>query len=110
MPCSSLAETGTQIVVPPQSSGVRPCSKSSCLILSGFAVGLSILFIATIIGTPAAFEWLIASIVCGITPSSAATTKIEISVISAPLALIEVKASWPGVSKNVIFFPSIFTV
>lgn len=26
---------------------------------------------------PAAFAWLIASIVCGITPSSAATTKIE---------------------------------
>src|SRR5690625_2858711 len=42
--------------------------------LSGFASSKSILLTATIIGTPASFAWLIASTVCGITPSSAATT------------------------------------
>ena len=41
---------------------------------------LSILLTAAIISTPAALAWLIASIVCGITPSSAATTRIAISV------------------------------
>jgi hypothetical protein len=43
-------------------------------------VGLSILLIATIIGTLAALACLIASIVCGITPSSAATTSTTMSV------------------------------
>ena len=50
--------------------------------------------------------WLIASIVCGITPSSAATTKIVISVTCAPRARIVVNAACPGVSKKVIFLPS----
>ena len=67
------------------------------------ALSLSILLIATMISIPAAFAWLIASIVCGITPSSAATTKIAISVDWAPLIRIDVNASCPGVSKNVIF-------
>ena len=70
-----------------------------------FAPGLSILLIATIIGTLAALQWFIASLVCGIIPSSAATTNITISVTWAPLALIAVNASCPGVSKNVIFSP-----
>ncbi len=46
------------------------CEPSAAL-----AVGLSILLIATMIGTPAALAWLIDSIVCGITLSSAATTE-----------------------------------
>ncbi len=66
------------------------------------ASGLSILFIATTIGTPAAFAWWIASFVCGITPSSAATTRITMSVALAPRARIAVKAAWPGVSRKVI--------
>ena len=57
---------------------------------------------ATIIGTPAALACSIASSVCGITPSSADTTNITISVTCAPLALIAEKAACPGVSKNVI--------
>jgi hypothetical protein len=65
--------------------------------------GLSILLIATIIGTPAALVWLIASIVCGIRPSSAATTSTTMSVTLAPRARISVNASWPGVSRKVIF-------
>ena len=80
---------------------------SSFLTLSGSAPGLSILLMATIIGTPAALAWSIASTVWGITPSSAATTKTTISVTPAPLALIWVKASCPGVSINVIFWPLI---
>jgi hypothetical protein len=68
--------------------------------LVGIGAGLSILLIATIIGTPAALAWLIASTVWGITESSAATTSITISVTCAPRARIEVKAAWPGVSRK----------
>jgi len=46
--------------------------------------------------------WCIASVVCGMTPSSAATTRITISVTLAPRARIMVNASWPGVSMNVM--------
>ena len=53
---------------------------------------------ATIIGTPAAFVWLMASCVWGITPSSAATTSTTTSVTCAPRRRISVNASWPGVS------------
>ncbi len=42
-----------------------------------------------------------ASIVCGMTPSSAATTSTTMSVIWLPRARIAVKASWPGVSRKV---------
>jgi hypothetical protein len=49
------AETGTTIVVPPQSSGCNHCSASCHFMRSTFAPGLSILFIATIIGTQASF-------------------------------------------------------
>ena len=40
--------------------------------------------------------------VCGMTPSSAATTRIAISVTCAPRARMEVNAAWPGVSRKVI--------
>ena len=88
-----LAEISTQTVSPPHSSGTRSYSTSICLTLSGLAPSLSILLIATTIVTPAAFAWLIASIVCGIIPSSAATTSIATSVTCAPLARIVVNAS-----------------
>src|SRR5262249_13498821 len=51
---------------------------------------------ATTIATPAALAWLMASSVCGITPSSAATTMTAMSVTLAPRARILVKASWRG--------------
>ena len=54
------------------------------------------------IGTSAALAWSIASTVCGITPSSAATTITAMSVTLAPRARMAVKASWPGVSRKVI--------
>jgi hypothetical protein len=57
---------------------------------------------ATTIGTLPALAWAIASFVCGITPSSAATTRITMSVTLAPRARIAVNASCPGVSRNVI--------
>ena len=61
---------------------------------------------ATTIGTSAALAWLMASMVWGMTPSSAATTSTTMSVTSAPRARILVKASWPGVSMKVIGLPS----
>ena len=75
---------------------------SSWRMRSGLAVSLSILLTATTMGTFAALAWLMASTVCGITPSSAATTKITMSVAWAPRARMAVKASCPGVSKKVI--------
>ena len=102
MPCPVFADTSEKIASPPSSSGITSWLNSSPFTFSEFASGLSILLIATIIGTSAALEWLIASIVWGITPSSAATAKITISVAFAPLALIAEKASCPGVSKKVI--------
>src|SRR4029077_7759788 len=50
------------------------CCRRSVRTRSGLASGLSILLMATMIGTFAALAWWIASTVCGITPSSAATT------------------------------------
>ena len=110
IPVFCSADTGTQIVSPPHFSGIRPCSVICCRTLSGSASGLSILFTATIIGTFADLAWFIASIVWGITPSSAATTSIAISVDCAPRALIWVKASCPGVSMKTIFLSSNHTV
>ena len=58
--------------------------------------------IATIIGTPAFLAWLMASMVWGITWSSAATTSTTMSVTWAPRARMAVNAWWPGVSRKVI--------
>ena len=91
--CRFFAETSTMTVVPPQASGTRPSSASSRLTLSGLAPGLSILLTATTIGTLAAFAWLTASFVCGMTPSSAATTRTTTSVTLAPRERIIVNAS-----------------
>ena len=68
----------------------------------GSAPSLSILLTATRIGTSAALAWSIASSVCGLAPSSAATTMTAMSVTWAPRARMAVNASWPGVSRNVI--------
>src|SRR5207247_4682927 len=95
-----FAETGTMIVSPPHSSGARPWLPSSCFTRSGFASDLSILLIATMIGTSAARAWLMVSTVCGMTPSSAATTSTTLSVTLAPRARMPVKASWPRVSRQ----------
>ena len=48
-----------------------------------------------------------ASIVCGITPSSAATTRTTMSVQLAPRARSSVNARWPGVSRKVTLWPSL---
>ena len=102
IPCPLFADTSINIVSPPQSSGTTPSVTNSCFTRSELASGLSILVTATTIGTLAALAWWIASLVCGITPSSAATTKITMSVTFEPRALIAVNASWPGVSRKVI--------
>ena len=102
MPCPVLADTGTNGESPPNSSGTTCSATSSLFTRSGLASGLSILFIATTIGTPAALAWWMASLVCGMTPSSAATTRMTMSVAFAPRARMAVKAAWPGVSRKVI--------
>ena len=71
----------------------------------GLASALSILLMATMIGTCAALAWRIASTVCCMMPSSAATTSTTMSVTLAPRARIAVKAAWPGVSMKVICRP-----
>ena len=101
-----LAETSANWVVPPHSSGCSPSEASSERTRSRFAFGTSILLTATTIGTPAARACEIDSRVCGITPSSAATTRIAMSVTFAPRARMAVNASWPGVSRKVILRPS----
>ena len=65
------------IVSPPHSSGTRPWSDSCCLTRLRSASSRSILLMATMIGTSAALAWLMASTVWGMTPSSAATTRID---------------------------------
>ncbi len=70
----------------------------------GLAFSLSHLLIATMTETPDFLICLIASLVCGITESSAATTKTTISVTFAPLSLIFKNAACPGVSRKVITF------
>ena len=102
MPSPVIADTGTKIASPPYSSGTIPSVTSSCLTRSMLLPGLSILLMATMTGTFAALAWAIASFVCGMTPSSAATTRMTMSVTFAPRARIAVKASWPGVSRKVI--------
>ena len=106
IPVPFNAETSWDWIFPPHSSINKFIPESFSLILSGFEFGLSILFIAKTIGTAAAWAWLIASFVWGIISSSAAITIITKCVTWAPLALIAVKASCPGVSKKVIFWPS----
>ncbi len=88
-----VAETSTNIVSPPYSSATRLYSVSCWRILAGLAPSLSTLLTATTIGTPAAWAWFSASMVCGMTPSSAATTSTAMSVTLAPRARMAVKAS-----------------
>mmetsp|Transcript_80262 Transcript_80262/g.227251 ORF Transcript_80262/g.227251 Transcript_80262/m.227251 type:complete len:218 (-) Transcript_80262:155-808(-) len=88
---------------PPHSSGMRLSSASAWRVASGLAFAMSILLIATMMGTSAAFACAMASLVWGMTPSLAATTRIAMSVTWAPRARIAVKASCPGVSMNVAF-------
>ncbi len=102
MPRPCLAETSSHCTLPPYCSTSTPYSESCCITFGGLASGLSTLLIATTMGTPAALAWLMASIVCGITESSAATTRITMSVAWAPRARMAVNASWPGVSRKVI--------
>ena len=105
-PTFCCADISTTMVSPPHDSGTSSYSASCVSTRPGSALSLSILLTATTIGTSAALAWLIASIVCGMTPSSAATTSTTMSVTWAPRARILVNAAWPGVSMNVTLPPS----
>ena len=102
------AEISTSSTSPLNFSTIIPWFKSSFLTLSGSADGRSILLIATIIGTFADLACAIDSTVWGLIPSSAATTRIIISVVFEPRARIFEKAAWPGVSINVIILLLLF--
>ena len=106
MPWPVVALVRTTSVSPPHSTGFNPCPASWPRTMSGLASGRSILFIATTIGTSAARAWLIDSIVCGWTPSTALTTRTTTSVMFAPRARMAVNAWWPGVSMKVTRFAS----
>ena len=102
MPWPVFAETSMNWASPPNSSATTSWASSSCLMRCGLASCLSILLTATTTGTFAAFACAIASMVCGMTPSSAATTSTTMSVTWLPRARMAVKASWPGVSRKVM--------
>ena len=102
MPSPVFADTGTNRVSPPQSSGRSSSAARPVRTFSGSALSRSILLMATITGASAARAWRTASSVCGMTPSSAATTSTTMSVQRAPRPRMEVNAAWPGVSRNVI--------
>ena len=93
MPVRWVADTSTNWVSPPNSSATRPYSVSCARTRCGSAPSLSTLLTATTIGTPAACAWFSASVVCGFTPSSAATTSTTRSVVWAPRARMAVNAS-----------------
>ena len=93
IPKPVLAEICKNWTSPPHASACTPIVANSCMTLSGLAPALSILFMATMIGTLAALACSTASLVCGITPSSAATTIITTSVTSAPRARMAVNAA-----------------
>ena len=100
-PSLVLAEIFFTMVLPPHCSSTNSYLVSSCRMRSGLSVGLINLIYGyhdRHFGGPGA--WSMASMVCGITPSSAATTRITISVTLAPRARICVNASWPGVSRK----------
>ncbi len=109
MPRFCRADTSTMTVSPDHSSGWRPSSASWVFTRVGSAFSRSTLLMATTIGTSAARAWSSASMVWGITPSSAATTRTTMSVASAPRARMAENASWPGVSMKVMSRPSLST-
>ena len=109
MPMPVLADTGMKGTSPPHSSHTTSSAASSSRTLSGFAASLSILLTAMMSGTPAARACETASLVCGLTPSSAATTTMAMSVTRAPRARIAEKASCPGVSRKVMLRSSSLT-
>ncbi|MEY3958096.1 MAG: hypothetical protein RJA37_699 [Verrucomicrobiota bacterium] len=105
MPVPFRAETGLVIVSPPQSSGVMPRCCICCFTRSTFAPLASTLFTAHTMAPACFWANLRASSVCGMKPSSAATTSTATSVTLAPRSRILAKAAWPGVSRKVTVRP-----
>ena len=91
MPAPVAAETSTHSTSPPKSVGMSPSSISCVRTRVGSAAGRSHLLTATMIVLLAALACIMASLVCGMMPSLAATTSTTMSVTSAPRARISVK-------------------
>ena len=88
----SLALMWTTGTLPLLMSNETPAFSSSSSTLSGSAVEMSILLMATINGTLSSFKIEITSLVCSFTPSVADTIKITKSVREAPLFLMLMNA------------------
>ncbi|MNC04415.1 hypothetical protein D3C75_518530 [compost metagenome] len=82
----------------PGASKVRTCSRTICT--RALSTRSHLLIATSARGMPS--NWTIArcSRVCGITPSSAATTSNTRSMPCAPASMLWVKRSWPGTSMN----------
>ena len=96
-------DTGTMITSPPQSSASKPVVGEIFL----HAVDVRAGHVHLVDGYHDGYFGLLArgamaSLVCGMTPSSAATTKTTTSVMFAPRERIALNASWPGVSRKVM--------
>ena len=105
MPVPLSADTGLVMVSPPQSSGVMLRCCICCFTRSRFAPLASTLLIAATMALACFCANLRASSVCGMKPSSAATTSTATSVTEAPRSRILAKAAWPGVSRKVTVLP-----
>lgn len=90
---------------PPFCSILSPASKIEFYVASTSALMRSILLMATMVGILSFKIKSMTYFVCFLTPSVAETTSTIMSVTLAPLRRIFEKASWPGVSMKVIFYP-----
>mmetsp|Transcript_28901 Transcript_28901/g.66164 ORF Transcript_28901/g.66164 Transcript_28901/m.66164 type:complete len:211 (+) Transcript_28901:1021-1653(+) len=109
MPWSFLALISAHCTSPPRSSTKTSFPARAPLTAAGSAVSRSHLLTATTRGTPAWRAQAMESAVCSLTPSSAATTRMTMSVTSAPRWRMSEKAAWPGVSMKEIVVPSCST-
>mmetsp|Transcript_6882 Transcript_6882/g.12625 ORF Transcript_6882/g.12625 Transcript_6882/m.12625 type:complete len:210 (-) Transcript_6882:813-1442(-) len=100
IPFFVFAEMSTDITGPPNSSTTTPAFISSPLTLSGSAPSTSHLLMATSIGTWFSWAMRIDSTVWSCTPSVALTMITATSVAPQPLARIDLKIEWPGVSST----------
>ena len=84
----------TAITSAPGSSSAASSAASAESARSDFVIA------TTPVETPSAFSTAACSRVCGITPSSAATTIRNRSIPVAPATIVRTKRSWPGTSTT----------
>eukprot|EP00659_Diplonema_papillatum_P015480 gene15479-biopygen15571 len=106
MPCPVFAEIAADITSPPMLSSWIPYSNSSFPTLlmrwSTLSATRSAFVKATTTGKSSRLISFTTSILCGLSPSLIAITRITRSVALAPASRMDSKASWPGVSMKVM--------